>query len=121
MTKSFASLPLAIVAGLSLLTKNVSGDIVFENELIKPEEIYDLVVALDSNVSAYTMNDTNYYCVFRSNWNKKNHPADYPDLARYGEQAIFSHTKQYTPYLKNREAPMGVEKVAEVGTCVMPL
>ena len=93
------------------------ADIIFENELIKTEEIFDLEYAKDSNVWAYEndgLNQTKYYCVFRNNWTPKNHPAEYPELARWGTPAIFSHTKQYAPYLKNRAAPIGIQQIAEV-------
>ena len=92
-----------------------NADVVFENEIIKTEEVFDLKYAMDSTIYAGTQNQSKYYCIFRSNWNKNNHPNDYPDgLARFGEQIIVTHTKEYIPYLKNREAPAGVEKIAEV-------
>jgi hypothetical protein len=97
-----------------VLVELASADIVFDNEVIVQADIFDLVYAVDSNVWAPGNNQSKYYCVFRSNWNKVNHPEDFPNLARWGQQALFSHTKQYVPYLQNREAPFGVEKLAEV-------
>lgn len=93
------------------------ADVFFENELIKTTEIFDLDYALDSSVWAYENNGRNaskYYCVFRSNWNPENHPAEFPKMARWGNPVLFSHTKQYAPYIKNRAAPIGVETIAEV-------
>ena len=99
----------------SVVLNLVFGDIVFDNALFDPSEIFDLQFAMDSNVTSYMVNQTKYYCIFRGNWNNATQPADYPvGLARFGNQAVFSHTKQYTPYLKDREAPFGVEKIAEV-------
>ena len=107
---------IALVLAVPITFASVFGvsDIVFENELIKSEEIFDLVYAIESNVSANVQNQSKFYCVFRSNWNKANQPEDFPELARWGSPVIFSHTKQYVPFLKNREAPQGVEIVAEV-------
>jgi Spondin_N len=95
----------------------VAADIVYNNEEIKTEEIFDLDYAKDSEVSVYQndgLNETYYYCTFRSNWNKENHPSQYPDLARWSSPLMFSHTKQYAPYLKNLKAPYGIEQIAEV-------
>lgn len=88
---------------------------VFENEEIKIAEIFDLDYARTSEVSIYDdINTTSYYCVFRSHWTSENHPALYPELARWGNPLMFSHTKQYAPYIKGRAAPNGVEQIAEV-------
>ena len=95
---------------LFVLPYFATADIVFENEVIKTSEIYDLDYARDSNVWAYEGNQSQYYCVFRSNWNRDNHPVEYPELARWGDPLMFSHTKQHIPYLKNRRAPYGVEQ-----------
>ena len=96
------------------------ADIVYENELIKTTEIFDLDYALDSSVWAYDQNKnvSKYYCVFRNNWNPENHPADFPELARWANPVLFSHTKEYAPFIKNRAAPQGVETIAEVGKSV---
>jgi Spondin_N len=106
-------LGLLLVATIALS----AADIVFENEEIKAEEIYDLDYARASEVSVYdVINTTSYYCVFRSNWNVENHPANFPDVPRWGNPLMFSHTKQYAPYIKNRPAPNGVELIAEVSS-----
>lgn len=111
----FRSAVALLLAAATCAPVFVLSDIVFENELIKSDEIFDLVYAIESNVSAYVQNQSKFYCVFRSNWNKANQPTDFPELARWGSPAMFSHTKQYVPFLKNREAPQGVEIVAEDG------
>lgn len=108
---------LAFLSALAL-AKHASADIVLENELIKTEEIFDLVYARESEPPVFAGSSVQamYYCVFRSNWNKKNHPEDYPSLANWGAPAILSHTKQYAPFLKGREAEFGVEQIAETGS-----
>ena len=106
------------LAALVALAATSQADIVYENEVIKASEIFDLDYSLDSSVWAYDQQNKNvskYYCVFRSNWNLENHPADFPELARWANPVLFSHTKEYAPFLKNRGAPNGVETVAEVG------
>jgi hypothetical protein len=90
------------------------ADIVVENELIKQKEIFDLEYARRSKVWMNDANTTKYYCVFRGNWNPTNQPADFPDLARFGNPMLFSHTKDFIPFLKNRAAKYGVEVIAEV-------
>jgi hypothetical protein len=97
------------------LVAKAAADIVFENEEIKLDEIFDLDYARASNVSITDLSvTTSYYCTFRSNWNVANHPALYPALARWGNPFMYAHTKQYAPFLKNREAPSGVEQIVEV-------
>jgi Spondin_N len=91
-----------------------TADIVVENEPIIYDEIFDLDYAIESDESIYSAKQAKYYCVFRSNWNKENHPADYPKLARWSAPLLYSHTKQYFPALKNKEAPNGVEQLVEV-------
>lgn len=93
----------------------VSADIVLENELIISNEIFDLNYAMDSDVEAARQrNETQFYCIFRSKWTIEDHPAHFPKLARFSTPVLFSHTKQYTPFLKNREANYGIEVIAEV-------
>jgi hypothetical protein len=105
-----------IVTVLGLLASLVTADIVFENEAIVASDVFDLKYAIKSDVVETSRNATKYYCVFRSLWTEQDHPNDYPDLARYSTPVIFSHTKQYTPFLKNRDANYGVEILAEVCT-----
>lgn len=108
---------------LSVVVTTTRADIVLENDLIVADEIYDLKYALDSDVSWTTPNTTKYYCVFRSLWTPDDHPNEFPDLARMSSPSVFSHTKQFSPFLKNRDANYGVEIIAEVSfsfllTCV---
>jgi Spondin_N len=108
-----------LLLSLALTAKHhtVRADIVFDNEVIKTEEIFDIDYANTSDAWAYEndgANTTKYYCVFRSTWNKENHPAQYPQLARWGNQLIFSHTKEYAPFLKDRAAQLGLKKIATV-------
>jgi hypothetical protein len=103
---------LGIVAFLLLATGR--ADIVVENELIKQKEIFDLEYAKPSEVWRNDANTTKYYCIFRGNWNPTKQPADFPELARFGNPMLFSHTKDFIPFLKNRAAKYGVEVIAEV-------
>ena len=96
----------------------VTADIVMENELIISNEVFDLNYAMDSQVEAVRQrNETQMYCIFRSKWTVEDHPEHFPKLARFSTPVLFSHTKQYTPFLKNREANYGVEVLAEVCMC----
>lgn len=100
---------------VAAVAAKAAADIVFENEEIKLDEIFDLDYARASNVSIVDISvTTSYYCTFRSNWNVANHPALYPALARWGNPFMFAHTKQYAPFLKDRAAPSGVEQLVEV-------
>jgi len=96
------------------IVATANADILFDNEEVVVEEVFDLKYALDSDVGLGMPNATKYYCVFRGTWNKDDHPNDYPELARFDPPLMFSHTKAYTPFLKNREANQGVEVIAEV-------
>lgn len=99
---------------LAIVASNAS-DYVFVNEEIKLADIFDLDYARSSKVSIYDdINTTSYYCVFRSHWTSENHPALYPELARWGNPIMYSHTKQFYPFLKGLKAPSGVEQIAEV-------
>jgi Spondin_N len=100
---------------LVVLAKFTLADIVVNNELIKPAELYDTVTELDSKVFWQTPNVTKYYCIFRGTWDKKSHPQAYPKLARWSNQLIYSGTKQFLPWMKDRATTWGVEKIAEVG------
>ena len=100
-----------LLLGLASLAR---ADIDIENDLIIAEEIFDLKYALDSDNRWTIGNATKYYCVFRSLWTPEDHPNLYPELAEFASPAVFSHTKAYSPFIKNREANHGVEIIAEV-------
>ena len=108
----FPTLLLALAASLLSLT---TADIVVENDLIKPEQIYDFVVLQDSQHWWQSRNVTKYYCIMRGLWNPQNHPKKYPQLARMSNPVIYSGTKEFRPWLLNRATSRGVEKVAETG------
>mmetsp|Transcript_3387 Transcript_3387/g.7089 ORF Transcript_3387/g.7089 Transcript_3387/m.7089 type:complete len:401 (-) Transcript_3387:22-1224(-) len=93
----------------------VSADIVIENDLINPEEIFDFVVLQDSSHWWLSPNSTHYFCIMRGLWNPFNHPKKYPNLARMSNPIMYSSTKQYMPWLINRATTWGVEKIAETG------
>ena len=108
----FPTLVVALVTSLLSLT---TADIVVENDLIKPEEIYDFVVLQDSQHWWQSRNVTKYYCIMRGLWNPQNHPKKFPQLARMSNPMIYSGKKEYRPWLINRQTNIGVEKVAETG------
>jgi hypothetical protein len=99
---------------LGLLATKCIADIVVENDLIIPEEIYDFVYSTDSDVWWRTTNATRYYCIFRSLWTKMEHPKEYPLAARWSDIVMYSTTKYYRPWLKNRATTLGIETIAEV-------
>lgn len=110
---------LLLVLSLFLLAVPAQADITFGGEEIRLSDIFDLEYAKDSTVNANLRNTSKYYCVFRSNWNAVNHPAEFPELARWGNPVLFSHYKEYAPFLKDRAAPYGVEQIAEVRAITM--
>jgi len=90
------------------------ADIVFENELFVPAEIFDFVYSTDSDVWWQTPNTTKYFCVYRNLWEKEFHPKKYPKVARVSTPLIYSSTKQYHPWLKNRQTTYGVQNYVKV-------
>lgn len=106
---------LAVLLASLLSLSTTRADIVVENDLIKPEEIYDFVVLQDSQHYWLARNVTKYYCIMRGLWNPQNHPAKYPQLARMSNPMIYSGSKEFRPWLLNRQTTWGVEKVAETG------
>lgn len=108
-------LPTLLPAFLSLwIAQFATADIVVENDLINPEEIYDFIVLQDSDHWWLSPNTTQYFCIMRGLWNPFNHPKKYPNLARMSNPVMYSSTKQYLPWLINRATTWGVEKIAEV-------
>lgn len=95
--------------------QHVSADIVVENDLINPEEIYDTIVLQDSNHWWLSPNTTQYFCIMRALWNPRNHPKKYPGMARMSNPIAYSSTKEWLPWLINRATTLGVEKIAETG------
>ena len=70
------------------------ADIVVENDLIIPEEIYDFLYSTDSTVWWQSVNTTKYYCIFRNMWTKQHHPKEYPPNARWGPIIMYSAVKE---------------------------
>jgi len=99
---------------LLLLPNSCYGDIEVVNDLIKPDEIYDFVYSTDSTVNWREQNVTKYYCVFRNLWTKERHPHDFPKAARWTNNALYSTTKDWRPWLKNRATTVGIETIVEV-------
>jgi hypothetical protein len=115
--KSKSPLLLFLVASAVLPppeTVLVAADITVENDLIKPEDVYNFTYSTDSDVWWRTVNATKYYCVFRSHWTSEDHPNEYPRNARWSDVILYSTNKEYRPWLLNRATTLGVEKVAEV-------
>jgi hypothetical protein len=92
----------------------VHADIVVDNEIIRPEEIFDFTYSEDSPVDWQTRNVTKYYCIYRSLWSTRDHPANFPQMARLSNVAMYTSTKQYLPWLQTRAVTVGVERLAEV-------
>lgn len=55
-----------------------------------------------------------YYCVFRSNWDSIHHPVNYPELARWSDPILFSHSSIYVPGIERRRSSFAIEQLAEV-------
>lgn len=105
---------LLTLASLTFLLGQVNTEFVPDTEQVEPSEIFDLV---DTNTSTVRESDSNtkyYYCIFRSLWTDTDHPTDYPDRPRYTPPVLFSHTKQYAPFVQNRQASSAVEGYAKV-------
>lgn len=98
----------------ALLALVVHGDVVVENDLIIAKEIYDFTYSTDSDVWWQARNTTNYYCIFRNLWTKERHPNDYPKMAKWSDIMLYSSTKDFRPWLKNRATTLGIETLAEV-------
>jgi Spondin_N len=127
---AFHNLPLPIVQLITMPTRSTAvaaagviftalarithADIVVENDLIKPEDVYNFTYSTDSDVWWRSVNATRYYCVFRSHWTSENQPNEYPRNARWSDILLYSTNKEYRPWLLNRATTLGVEKVAEV-------
>ena len=114
------SRPILLLVLTNTLLQVVRGDIEVINDLIKPEELYDFVYSTDSDVWWRTQNETKYYCVFRNLWTSERHPKDYPGQARWTNNVLYSTTKDWRPWLKNRATTLGIETIAEV-RCVAKL
>jgi hypothetical protein len=99
---------------LALTTTAVHADIVVENDLIIPAEIYDFTYSTSSTQWWQSTNHTKYYCVFRNTWTIKNHPYEYPKAARWSNIMVYSSTKEYRPWLKNRATTLGIKTLVEV-------
>ena len=65
---------LSRLASLFALARVLRADIVVVNDLIKPEDVYDFTYSTDSDIWWRSQNATKYYCIFRSTWDKENHP-----------------------------------------------
>jgi hypothetical protein len=99
-----------------LATTAVHADIVMQNDLIIPAEIYDLTYTSSSTQVWQTSNRTKYYCIFRSTWTSMLHPIEYPQAAKWSNIFFYSTTNQYRPWLKNRATTLGVETLVEVSS-----
>jgi hypothetical protein len=98
---------------LAVLARYAAADIVIDNEIIKPEDIYDFVTE-DSQEDWKSLNTKKYYCTYRNLWTKIDHPKDYPKFARLSNLIMYSSTTGFLPWLKTRQTTLGVETLAEV-------
>jgi hypothetical protein len=99
---------LAVLAGYA-------AALVVENEIIKPEDIYDFVTE-DSAEDWMSVNTKKYYCTYRNLWTKIDHAKDYPKFARLSNVIMYSSTTGFLPWLKTRQTTLGVETLAEVSS-----
>lgn len=101
-------------ATLTLILCTVAADIVLTSDRIDAKDSYKLKYALQSRVPSTISNTTKYYCVFRSLWNSDDHPRDFPENAVAASPILMSHTKEFSPFVKNRTVNAGMMKLAEV-------
>lgn len=106
--------PVSILAWPSLFGL-ARADIVLDNDMIEPEEVYDFVVLQDSDRWRQSTNETKYYCIMRGLWNPQNQPHRFHPLASMSNPILYSGTKKFRPWLINRQTTWGVEKIAETG------
>jgi hypothetical protein len=108
--KVFHILTLVALAGYA------AADIVVENEIFNPDDIYDFVTSDDSAEDWKSTNTKKYYCTYRNLWSKIDHPYDYPQFARLSDFILYSSTTGFLPWLIARQTTVGVETLAEVSS-----
>lgn len=101
----------------------VTADIAIEDQVIIPEDIYDLVELQKSNHTMQDIQNNNltasYYCIMRNLWNRQSHPNQFPKMARISNPVIYSGTTSFHPWMINRTASAGIEFMAETGVNYM--
>jgi hypothetical protein len=103
---------------LAVLVGYVAADIVVENEIFNPDDIYDFVTSDDSAEDWKSLNTKKYYCTYRNLWSKIDHPHDYPQFARLSDFVMYSSTTGFLPWLVKRQTTVGVETLAEVSPSI---
>lgn len=103
---------------LSALACHAAADIIVNNELIDPDEVYDFVYSADSDEWWKTENTKKYYCIYRNLWTKVHHPEKYPRFARLSDTIMYSSTTGFTPWLKSKRITTGVESLIEVSQVI---
>jgi hypothetical protein len=102
------------IFSLAALACYAAADIVVENEIFNPDDVFIFVDSVDSQEDWKTTNTKQYYCTYRNLWTKIDHPVDYPQLARLSSFIMYSSTSGFLPWLKTRQTTVGVETLAEV-------
>jgi hypothetical protein len=108
--KVFQLFTLAALAGYA------AADIVIENDIFNPDDIFDFVSSDDSQEFWKSPNTKKYYCTYRNLWTKIDHPTDYPQFARLSSYIMYSSTSGFLPWLTSRATTVGVETLAEVSS-----
>jgi hypothetical protein len=101
---------------LAALASYAAADIVVDNEILNPDDIYDFVTSDDSAEDWKSTNTKKYYCTYRNLWSKIDHPHEYPQFARLSGFILYSSTTGFLPWLIGRQTTVGVETLAEVSS-----
>jgi hypothetical protein len=104
------------IFSLAALARYAAADIVVENEIFNPDDVFDFVNSEDSLEDWKSLNTKKYYCTYRNLWTKIDHPVDYPQFARLSNYIMYSSTSGFLPWLKTRATTVGVETLAEVSS-----
>jgi hypothetical protein len=107
------------ILSLAALAGYAAADIVVDNEIINPDDIYDIVYSEDSDENWKSVNTKKYYCMYRNLWTKIDHPVQYPQFARLSSVIMYSSTTGFLPWLRTRSTTVGVELLAEVSSSLI--
>jgi hypothetical protein len=117
-TSSSLTMKVSQIFTLAALAGYAAADIVVENEIFNPDDIYDFVTSEDSEEDWKSENTKKYYCTYRNLWSKVDHPKDYPQFARLSDFILYSSTTGFLPWLVQRQTTVGVETLAEVSSII---
>jgi hypothetical protein len=114
----FTSLTMKVfqIFTLAALAGYAAADIVVDNEIYNPDDIFSFITSEDSAEDWKSTNTKKYYCTYRNLWTKIDHPQEYPQFARLSDYIMYSSTTGYLPWLIGRQTTVGVETLAEVSS-----